>query len=227
MAKTWSADNLKAALMARKRAVIVDAAFAAAGASARRLSAAGERVDLGAARRRLVGDPALAAVEAGIDLAAVGRARHALRLALVEGEGEHRMRRLEPHLDPAPAVATVAAVQQYSDLALEAAARRYPQLAWSARHRADVAAVYLPLGIERLQRHVPPMVTAIGAGEHTGPANAEDRARPPAADQDAVHVDGVVVQILAVAQILPMLAAVGRANGAADLDSAIEQIGLA
>src|SRR6266851_5462068 len=190
-------------------------------------SAAREGVDLGPARRRLVGDPALTAVEARIDLAAVGGARHTLRLALVEGEREHRMRRLEPHLDPAPAVAAVAAVQQHADLALEAAARRHPQLARSARHRADVAAVDLPLGVERLQRHVPPVVAAVGAGEHAGPADAEDGARPPAADQDRVHVDGVVVQVLAVAQILPMLAAVGRADGAADLDRTVEQLALA
>src|SRR5262249_4548851 len=150
-------------------------------------SAPREGVDLSATRRCGVGDPSLAAVEAGIDLAAVGGARHALRLALVEGEREHRVRRLGPHPDPAPTGSAVAAVQQYADLALEAAARRHPQLAGRARHRTNVTAVNLPLGIERLQRHVPPVVAAIRACEHSSAADGEDSARPPTADQDAVH----------------------------------------
>ena len=55
----------------------------------------------------------------------------------------------------------------------------------------------------------------------------EHRARPPAAGQDAVHVDHVVVDVLAVAQIFPVLAAVGRADRAADLDRAVEMVRLA
>jgi hypothetical protein len=45
------------------------------------------------------------------------------------------------------------------------------------------------------------MVSAIGAGEHPSAADAQHRARPPAADEDTVHVDGVIVQILAVAHL--------------------------
>ena len=41
-----------------------------------------------------------------------------------------------------------------------------------------------------------------------------------------VHIDGVVVDILAVAQILPMLAAISGAEGAANLDRGVEQIRL-
>ena len=39
-------------------------------------------------------------VRVGPDIAVVGGARHELRPALVEGQCEHRMRRLQPHLDP-------------------------------------------------------------------------------------------------------------------------------
>jgi len=42
-----------------------------------------------------------------------------------------------------------------------------------------------------------------------------------------MHVDGIVVQVLAVAEILPMLAAIGRADRTADLDRAIQHIRLA
>ena len=42
-----------------------------------------------------------------------------------------------------------------------------------------------------------------------------------------MHIDHVVVDVLAVVQILPVLAAVGRADRAADFDRAVEAIGLA
>jgi hypothetical protein len=62
------------------------------------------------------------------DLAAVGSAGHVGRPTLVEGQGKHRMRRLQPHVDTGPTVAAVGAPQQHADIALEAAARRYPEL---------------------------------------------------------------------------------------------------
>src|SRR5437764_1967188 len=71
------------------------------------------------------------------------------------------------------------------------------------------------------------MFAAIGAAEHSGTSNREHRSWPPAAGKDTVHVDHIVVDVLAVAQILPMLAAVGRADRAADFDRAVEAIGLA
>ncbi len=173
-----------------------------------------------------MGGPGLAAVAAAVDLAAIGGAGHVGRPTLVEGQREHRVRRLQPHIDAGPAVAAVGALQQHADIALEAGTRRDPELARIARDLADVAAIDLPLWVHRLERHGPPVVAAIGAVEHAGPADRIDRVRPPAAGQHAVHVDGVVVDVLAVAQIFPMLAAIGRAQGAADLDRGVEQLGL-
>src|SRR5271167_4667942 len=95
------------------------------------------------------------------------------------------------------------------------------------RDLADVAAVDLSLDVQRLQRHVIPVVAAVGAAPHAGASDAEYRAWPPATGQDTVHVDHVVVDVLAVAQILPMLAAIGRTDRATDLDGAIKVIGLA
>src|ERR1700680_3710664 len=96
-----------------------------------------------------------------------------------------------------------------------------------AGHLADVAAVDLSLGVERFQRNMAPVVAAIGAAEHPGAGDTEYGAWPPAAGKDAVHVDHVVVDVLAVAQILPVLAAIGRADRAADLDPGVERVGLA
>src|SRR5271163_2401918 len=105
-----------------------------------------------------MGGPALAAVAAAEDLAAVGGARHAGRLALIEGQGEHRMRRLQSHVDASPAVAAVGALQQHAGGALKAGSRRYPELARVTGNLADVAAINLPLGVHRFERHGPPVV---------------------------------------------------------------------
>ena len=56
--------------------------------------------------------PGLAAVPAAVDLAAVGGAGHQPWAVLIEGEGEHRVRRLDTHVDTGPGVAAVAAGQQ-------------------------------------------------------------------------------------------------------------------
>src|SRR5271154_4636598 len=95
-----------------------------------------------------------------------------------------------------------------------------------ARDLADVAAVDLSLDVQRLQRHVIPVVAAVGAAPHAGASDAEYRAWPPATGQDTVHVDHVVVDVLAVAQILPMLAAISRADSATDLDRTAQVLGL-
>src|SRR5437868_14627141 len=151
-----------------------------------------------------MGGPGLAAVSAAVDLAAIGGAGHMGRPTLVEGERQHRVRRLQPHIDAGPAVAAVGALQQYADIALEAGSRRHPELARIARNFADITAIYLAFGVELVERHGPPVIAAVGAVEHAGPADRVDRVRSPAAGQHAVHVDGVVVDVLAVAQILPM-----------------------
>src|SRR3954447_2227586 len=74
---------------------------------------------------------------------------------------------------------------------------------------------------------MPPVVAVVVAAEHAGAGDADHRARPPATGQDAVHIDGIVVQVLAVAEVFPMLAAIDRADRAADLDRAVENVGLA
>jgi hypothetical protein len=130
-------------------------------------------------------------------------------------------------IDLRPAVATIAAAQQYAEVADKTRAGRAPQMPRVARHLADVAAVDLPLHVERLQRHMRPVVAAVGAAPHPGAGDAEHRPRPPAARQHAVHVDHVVVDVLAVAEVLPMLAAIGRADRAADLDRTVKMVGLA
>src|SRR5438874_968329 len=66
------------------------------------------------------------------------------------------------------------------------------------------------------------MVTAIGAAEHAGAGNGIYRTWTPTTGKDTVHVDHVIVDVLAVAQIFPMLAAVRRADRTADLYCAVE-----
>src|SRR5215469_4752821 len=170
--------------------------------------------------------PSFASVAAAEYLAAIGGAGDAGRPALVEREREHRVLRPNTDIDARPAVAAVRALQQYADVALKTGARSNPELARAARNLADVAAINLPFGVERLERHGPPMVASVGAVEHAGPPDRIDRVGPPAAGQDAVHVDRVVVDVLTMAQIFPVLSAIDRPQGAADLDRGVEQVGL-
>src|SRR3954453_12894284 len=93
-----------------------------------------------------------------------------------------------------------------------------------ARHLPYVAAIDLPLGVERLQLDMAPMVAAIGAAEHAGAGDREYRARLPATCEYAVHIDHVIVDVMTVAQILPMLAAIGRTDRAADLNRAVKMV---
>ena len=147
-------------------------------------------------------------------------------MPFVEGQFEHRRSRLHAHIDAGPAIAAVPAVQQHAGIALKIGAGGNPDLARIAGYLADVAAIDLVLGVERFQRHVFPMIARVGAAKHPGPADGIDRARPPAACHHAVHVDGIVVDILAVAEVLPAPAAIGRADDAADLDRAVQQVGV-
>src|SRR5712692_7889743 len=163
-----------ALLLLRRHLVIGDLGVAAKGwrighfRTPRRVmrSAARQRVDLRAKRRRWLRAPAFAEIGAGPDLTAVCGARHSRRLALVEGELEHRVRDVVADIDPVPAVAAVAAVQQGASVALETRPRRHPEMARIAGNLADIAAIDVTLRIERFQWHVPPVVAAIGAVEH-------------------------------------------------------------
>src|SRR5580658_5345429 len=187
-------------------------------------SASCERVDLRSPGRRLVRGPALTAVLAAVDLTAIGGAGHQPRPVLVEGEGEHGVRRLDAHVDLGPSVAAVAAGQQDASVALEIAARRDKYFARITRDLANVAAVDLALFIHRFQRDVAPVVAPVIAAEHSGAADAEHGTGPPAAGQDGVHIDRVVVEILAVAEVFPVLAAVGGAEGPANFDGGVQVV---
>src|SRR2546426_9114165 len=181
-------------------------------------SGTGHGVDLGGALGQRALDPAVAAVRAGEDLAAAGRREHALGLARVEGQREHRGARLHAHVDPAPAGAAVLAAEERAEVALEVRAGGDPDGPRIAGDFVDVAAVGLALGIQRLEPRARPVLALIRAAEEAGAADREDRARPPASDQHAVHVHRIVVHVLAVAHVLPVLAAVEAADDAADLD---------
>src|SRR5882672_3069275 len=196
-------------------------------ATPRQRSTARQRVDLGAARRWRLRGPRFAGIAAGPDLAAIGCARHQARVVFVEHDLEHRVRHWATDVDLRPGFAAVAATQQDAEIADKTRPGCYPEMARIAWHLADVAAIDLPFGVERFERHMGPVVAAIGTAPHPGASDAEHGPRTPAACQHAVHVDHIVVDVLAVAQILPMLAAVGRADRTADLDRAVEVIGLA
>src|SRR5205809_519667 len=58
-----------------------------------------------------------------------------------------------------------------------------------------------------------PVIAAVDAPEHAGARNTEYGAGPPSAGEDAVHIDHVVVDVLAVVDFLPVLAAIGTAIG--------------
>src|SRR5207245_11760104 len=82
------------------------------------------------------------------------------------------------------------------------------------------------LGIQRLQPGAGPVLAVVRAAEQTGAADGEDHARTPASDQHAMHVYRVIVQVLPMAHVLPVHAAVETADDAADLDGAVDLIGV-
>src|SRR5262249_41628264 len=105
-------------------------------------------------------------------------------------------------------------------------ATRHPDRLRITGDFADIATIRLALRIQRLESGARPVAALIRAREQAGAADREHGPRAPAPDEDAVHIDGVVVDVLAVAHVVPMLAAVETPNDAADFDRAIELIGI-
>ena len=145
---------------------------------------------------------------------------------IIERERKHRVRRLLTDINLGPAVAAIGTVEQYPDITLESGARGNPQFARRARHLTNVTAVNLPFGIERLERHMPPVIAAIGTLEHARTAYTVDGIRPPAAGQHAVHIDGIIIHVLAVTEVLPVLTPIDRAQRATHFDSGVDELGL-
>src|SRR5918996_3037123 len=183
-------------------------------------------VDLRGPRRQGPIGPAHAAILTGKHLAAAGRTEHPLRLPLVEGDGEDGGPGLDAHVHPRPARAAVPAAEQHADVALEIRPRGHPdglRITWDF---ADIAAIGLSLGVQRFEPGAGPVPALVRAAEQASPADGQDRPRSPAPDEHAVHIHGVVVHVLAMAHILPMLAAVEATDATADFDSAIDLIGI-
>src|SRR5205823_3431645 len=137
---------------------------------------------------------------------------------------EHRALWLDAHVHSSPARAAVLAAEEHADLALEIPTRGHPdglRIPWDF---ADITAVGLSLGIQRLEPGAGPVVALVRATEQAGAADGEDRSRTPARDQHAVHVHGVVVHVLPVAHVLPVLAAVETADHATDFDGAVDLV---
>src|SRR5262249_13007825 len=211
---------------ARESSETAAASSACAARPPPRASGARHRIDLGGPFRQVAFSPVVAAILAPERLASTGRAVHALGLALVERDREHRALRLDTHLDARPRRAAVGALEQHADLALEARACRDPDRLGIARRFADVAAIGLTFGIQRLEVRARPVPAAIRATEQTGATDRQHRAGMPAADQDAVHVHGVIVHVLPMAHVLPVQAAVHAADDAPDLDGGVELVGI-
>src|SRR4029077_16534426 len=91
-----------------------------------------------------------------------------------------------------------------------------------ARNLADVAAVRLAFGIEGLEPGAGPVGAPVRAAEQAGAADREDGARTQARHEHTVHVHGVVVDVLAVAHVLPVLSVVEATDDAAHLDRAVD-----
>src|SRR5207249_6852095 len=101
-------------------------------------SATPHGVDLRGPFRQVTRGPALAAILAGEHLTAAGRTVHALRLPLVEGDGEHGGLRLDAHVHPGPARAAVGAAEQDAGVALEIRAGGHPDGLRITRDLTDV-----------------------------------------------------------------------------------------
>src|SRR5207237_3417767 len=111
-----------------------------------------------------------------------------------------------------------------ADVALEIRAGGDPDGLGIPWDLADVAAVGLALGIERLEPGARPVVAPVRTGEEPGAADGKDRPRTPARDQHAVHVHGVVVEVLPMAHVLPVLAAVEAADDPTYLDGPVDLV---
>ncbi len=117
-------------------------------------------------------------------------------------------------------------MKQHAHIAAEICSRRDPDVSRVARHLADVAAIRLSPVIEGVNANVLPVIAVIRATNPPGAGNAKHLARLQPADQHAVGVDHIVVEILAVTEVLPVLTAVHRAQHAPDFHRAVDDIGV-
>src|SRR5260370_14690102 len=102
------------------------------------------------ALRKVTHAPALAAILRGENVPAGGRTVHTLGTPLVKGNGEHSALWLDAHVHPSPVQAAVGAAEQDTDVALEARTCGDPDGLRIPLHLADVAAVGLSPGTQRL-----------------------------------------------------------------------------
>src|SRR5438067_2407742 len=115
------------------------------------------RVDLSGACRQRSFRPVLTAIVTGEHLAAAGSAEHALGLALIEGEREHRALGLHAHVHAREARAAVLAAEQHAEVALEAGAGGHPDGFRIAGDFADLTAIRLSFRVERLESGAGPV----------------------------------------------------------------------
>src|SRR5207249_5575661 len=151
--------------------------------------------------------PTLAAILTGEHLTTAARTVHAPGLPLVEGDGEDGGLGLDAHVHPSPAQAAVLAAEQDADVALEIRTCGHPDGLRIPRDLADITAVGLSLGIQRLEPRAGPVLALVRAAERAGPPSCKDRARTPAPSPHARHVRGVVAPALPMAPLLTVLAA--------------------
>src|SRR5437899_4348005 len=195
-------------------------------AASRYLSGTPHGVDLRGPRRQWTLGPALANILTGEHLTTAGRTVHAPGLPLVEGDSEDGGLWLDAHVYPSPAQAAVLAAEQDADVALEIRTCGHPDGLRIPRDLADITAVGLSLGIQRLEPRAGPVLALVRAAEQAGAADGKDHPRTPAPDQHAVHIHGVIVQVLPMAHVLPVLAAVQATNDTSNFDGAINLTGI-
>src|SRR2546426_5947272 len=183
-------------------------------------------VDLRGPLRQWTLGPALANILTGEHLTTAGRTVHAPGLPLVEGDGEDGGLWLDAHVHPSPAQAAVLAAEQNADVALEIRTGGDPDGLRITRDLADITAVGLSLGIQRLEPGAGPVLSPVRAIEQAGAADSKDHPRTPAPDQHTVRVHGVVVHVLPMTHVLPVLAAVEATDDTSDFDGAVDLIGI-
>src|SRR5713101_5072654 len=177
-------------------------------------------------RRQGTRGPTLAAILTGEHLATAGRTVHAPGLPLVEGDAEDGGLWLDAHVHPRLAHATVLAAEQDADVALEIRTCGHADGLRITGDLADITAVGLSLGIQRFEPGAGPVLAPVRAAEEAGAADGKDHPRTPAPDQHAVHIHGVIVQVLPMTHVLPVLAAVEAADDTPDFDGAVDLTGI-